>query len=81
MAAVNETVAATTAWVIYYNEQRSHDSLGRDFVPAEYRAQALNQHKTRPDRQAAKGGGGGKRGNQSLPTKTPSFQDLSLRHP
>jgi putative transposase len=42
----DEAHAATTAWVIDYNEHRSHDSLGRDTVPSEYRARALDQHKT-----------------------------------
>jgi hypothetical protein len=33
--------------VIVYNHHRSHDSLGRDIVPAEYRARALDdEHKT-----------------------------------
>lgn len=34
----DEALAAATAWVIDYNEHRSHDSLGRDTVPAEYRS-------------------------------------------
>jgi putative transposase len=41
-----EALAETAAWVIDYNEHRSHDSLGRDIVPAEYRARALDQHET-----------------------------------
>ena len=41
-----EALTATAAWVIDYNEHRSHDSLGRDTVPAEYRARALDEHKT-----------------------------------
>jgi putative transposase len=45
-ASYEEALAATTAWVIDYNEHRSHDSLGRDVVPAEYRARALDEHKT-----------------------------------
>lgn len=42
----HEALTATAAWVIDYNEHRSHDSLGRDTVPAEYRARALDNHKT-----------------------------------
>lgn len=42
----DEALAATTAWVIDYSEHRSHDSLGRDTVPAEFRARALDEHKT-----------------------------------
>jgi len=43
-ASYDEALAATTAWVIDYNHERPHDSLGRDTVPAEFRAQALDQH-------------------------------------
>ena len=42
----DQALAATVAWVIDYNDHRSHDSLGRDVVPAEYRARAFDQHKT-----------------------------------
>lgn len=41
-----DALAATAAWVIDYNEERPHSSLGKDTTPAEYRAAALNEHKT-----------------------------------
>ena len=43
-ASFDEALAATTAWVIDYNEHRAHDSLGRDTVPIEYRTRALHEH-------------------------------------
>lgn len=36
--------AAITAWVIDYNTERPHDSLGKDTTPAEARAAALDHH-------------------------------------
>lgn len=42
----DEALAATEAWVDDYNRHRPHDSLGRDTAPAEYRARALDHHKT-----------------------------------
>jgi putative transposase len=36
-----EALAAITAWVIDYNHHLPHDSLGKDTVPAEFRARAL----------------------------------------
>lgn len=43
-ASFDEAHAAIAAWVIDYNHHRPHDSLGRDTVPAEARAAALQQH-------------------------------------
>jgi putative transposase len=43
-ASFDEALAAIEARVIDDNNHRPHDSLGRDTVPAEARARALNQH-------------------------------------
>lgn len=40
-----EALDAISAWVIDYNTERPHDSLGKDTTPAEARAAALNEHK------------------------------------
>lgn len=42
----DETLDAISAWVIDYNTERPHDSLGKDTTPAEARAAALDEHKT-----------------------------------
>ncbi len=42
----DEALDAISAWVIDYNTERPHDSLGKDTTPAEARAAALNEHKT-----------------------------------
>jgi transposase InsO family protein len=42
-ASFDEALCAIEAWVID-NNQRPHDNLGRDTVPAEARARALTQH-------------------------------------
>jgi putative transposase len=39
-----EALAAITAWVLDYNTERPHDSLGKDTTPAEARAAALSTH-------------------------------------
>jgi putative transposase len=39
-----EALDAISAWVIDYNTERPHDSLGRDTTPAEARAAALDNH-------------------------------------
>ena len=45
-ASYDEALDAISAWVIDYNTQRPHDSLGKDTTPAEARAAALDEHKT-----------------------------------
>lgn len=43
-ASYDEALAATSAWVIDYNHERPHASLGKDTTPAEARATALDTH-------------------------------------
>jgi putative transposase len=45
-ASYDEALDAISAWVIDYNTERPHDSLGKDITPAEARAAALDEHKT-----------------------------------